>query len=265
MSRWIESLTDARQFTELFNVLPSVYFFTKDLNHRFQAVNQAFAETHGLSNPLEIVGMTDHDFHTPALASLYVEEDNKVMRSGRPLLNQIWLVIDHAGLPRWYLSSKFPLRNSSGKIAGIAGVMRPYHGVEAGHGTYARLTPALNRVVRDYSEKLSIPELAKSCNLSESQFQRQFQRCFKMTVGNYILSVRLLMARQRLSTSDAPVGAIALDCGFYDQSHFTRAFQKANGLSPRAFRDSIQSGVSRRSIFRKSPSPSEPKAARRKE
>ena len=34
----------------------------------------------------------------------------------------------------------------------------------------------------------------------------------------------------------APAGQIALDCGFYDQSHFNRAFRAATGLRPLEYR-----------------------------
>ena len=44
------------------------------------------------------------------------------------------------------------------------------------------------------------------------------------------------MARWKIANTDAPVGEIALECGFYDQSHFTRTFSRAMGLNPLAYR-----------------------------
>ena len=43
-------------------------------------------------------------------------------------------------------------------------------------------------------------------------------------------------AADALARSSAPLGQIALDAGFADQSHFTRAFRAAYGVTPRRWR-----------------------------
>ena len=53
--------------------------------------------------------------------------------------------------------------------------------------------------------------------------------------------VRVLMARRALERSDRAVGTIALDLGFYDQSHFTRVFRWQTGLTPLAYRQRFRS------------------------
>ena len=47
---------------------------------------------------------------------------------------------------------------------------------------------------------------------------------------------RLERAKQALEKSSASLSAIAVDCGFADQSHFTRTFSRAVGVSPGAWR-----------------------------
>jgi AraC-like DNA-binding protein len=241
MNDWWESVAHPAQWLGLFDSLPSVYFYAKDLNHRFTRVNQAMAELHGCRSPEEMIGRSDLDYHPPVIAAQYVEEDREVFVSGEAARDRVWLVPGADGLPRWFLSSKFPLRNAAGALAGIAGVMRPHEGASSSaRDSYGRLTPALDHVLQHYGGPVSVEALAALCHLSVSQFQREFQRCFKCTPFNYLLGVRLLMARWRLQHSCAPVGDIALECGFYDQSHLTRAFQSANGLSPGAFRRKIK-------------------------
>jgi transcriptional regulator GlxA family with amidase domain len=115
--------------------------------------------------------------------------------------------------------------------------MRPHEGAaSSARDSYTRLTPALDHVLQHYGTPLTVKVLAGLCHLSVSQFQREFQRCFDCTPFNYLLGVRLLMARWRLQHTSDPVGDIALACGFYDQSHLTRAFHEANGFTPTAFR-----------------------------
>ena len=244
MKSWWNSVSNLAQWLDLFDNLPAVYFYAKDLNSRFTRVNKAMAEWHGCAFPSDMVGRCDLDFHTPVLAAQYVEEDREVFVSGEPLKDRVWLVPGAACLPRWFLSSKFPLRDARGELAGLAGVMRAHEGTgsSSGRDSYTRLTPALDHVIQKYGTALTVETLAGLCHLSVSQFQRDFQRCFNCTPFSYLLGVRLLMARWRLQHTSDPVGAIALDCGFYDQSHFTRAFQAANGLSPGAFRKRINVG-----------------------
>lgn len=242
MSGWWNAVRNTAQWLQLFDVLPSVYLYAKDQQHRFRRVNVALARMYGCE-PSQVEGKCDRDFQPPALADQYVEEDLAVMRSGAPLIDRIWLVPDAEGFPKWFLSSKFPLRDEEGKVVGIAGVMREYDagGSLAGKGHYARLSPALNHVLAHYGSALKVEELARLCHLSVSQFQREFRACFACTPLEYVLGVRLLMARSRLTQGEDPLGVIALECGFYDQSHFTRAFRKANGVTPLEFRRGIWS------------------------
>lgn len=217
---------------ELFDVLPDTYLFIKDRQHRYIKVNHSLATLHGCASEEEMQGRTDFDFNPPALAAQYIEEDRRVMETGTPLIDQVWLVQSADGMPRWYLSTKLPVLGALQAVIGIAGVMRRYDHAGSAPGEYRRLTPACEFVLANYAQPIAVADLAKRVHLSASQLQREFRRLFRMNPGDYILRVRLLMARRQLEETSHPVGQIALDCGFYDQSHFTRAFRNATGLSP---------------------------------
>jgi PAS domain-containing protein len=124
MKTWWDSVSNPAQWLHLLEDLPSVYFYAKDLNHRFMRANRAMADWHGCQSPAEMIGRCDLDFHTPVLAAQYVEEDLEVFGSGEPIKDRIWLVPGADGLPRWFLSSKFPLRDKAGSLAGLAGIAR---------------------------------------------------------------------------------------------------------------------------------------------
>lgn len=223
-------------FGELFDVLPNIFLFVKDRRHRYMKVNQALVAVHGCRQESEMLGRTDFDFHPPTLAAQYVEEDRRVMSSRAPLVDQVWLVRSADGTPRWYISSKFPIFGARRAVIGIAGVMRLYDHAGNAPGDYRRLTEACEFVLANYAQPIAIADLAQRANLSTSQLQREFRRLFNMNPGDYVLRVRLLIARRQLEETNAPVGQIALDCGFYDQSHFTRAFRAATGLRPLEYR-----------------------------
>lgn len=227
---------DASVFADMFEVLPRIYLFIKSKEHRYVRVNRGLAALHGCADSSSMVGKTDFDFNPPTLAAQYVEEDRRVMKSRRPLIDQVWLVQSADGMPRWYLSSKFPLIDGAGDVIGLAGVMRPYDQAGDSPGEYQRLTAVCEYVLAHYSEAISVSDLAARAHLSVSQLQREFRRLFGMSPSDYLLRVRLLMGRRKLEETLFPAGRIALECGFYDQSHFTRAFRAATGLSPLAYR-----------------------------
>jgi AraC-like DNA-binding protein len=223
-------------FAELFDAIPDVYLFIKDRRHRYIRVNPALARLLGCRGPAEMIGRTDAAFCPPVLAAQYMEEDRRVMASRRPLLNQIWLVPGADGLPGWYVSSKFPVFGARGAVIGIAGAMRPHDHAGDAPGDYRRLTPACEFVLAHHAQRIALADLARRANLSVSQLGREFRRLFGMSPGDYILRVRLMVARRKLETTGTAVGQIALDCGFYDQSHFTRAFRADTGLPPLEYR-----------------------------
>jgi len=228
--------SEAEQILALFDVLPDVFLFVKDRASRFVRANRAFLVMHGCRSNADVVGRTDHDFHPPALATQYVAEDERVMRSGRPLQDQAWLVPDHTGMPAWYLCTKLPLFDSAGAVRGLAGILRPFDHAGNAPREYRRLTPALELVATEYQRPIRASALAKACGLSVSQLQREFRRLFAMSPSDFILRTRLLVAQRMLEEATVSVGAVAVACGFYDQSHFTKAFKAHTGLPPQEYR-----------------------------
>jgi AraC-like DNA-binding protein len=81
--------------------------------------------------------------------------------------------------------------------------------------------------------------MARRAGLSTSQLQREFRRLFRMSPSEYLMRLRLQLARRQLTESNAAIGSIAASCGFYDQSHFTRSFKKYIGLTPLAYRRQV--------------------------
>lgn len=82
----------------------------------------------------------------------------------------------------------------------------------------------------------SISDLAAACGLSA----RHLTRAFKATTGlpphRWLLRRRVERAKDLLEATDKDIAAIALACGFADQSHLTRVFHAMVGTSPGAWR-----------------------------
>jgi PAS domain S-box-containing protein len=236
-------LDDARSILGLFDHLPDVSLFVKNAEHRFVKVNRNFLSRHGLQNEDEAIGKCDFDFHPPAMAEQYVAEDKKVMQSRNAIVDEVWLVLRHDGMPVWYLSTKLPMLNRQGEVIGLAGILKPHDRANQPHGPYGRLGKVCNFVLENYGSQITVESMAEQIDISISQLQREFATYFRMSPRDYLAKVRLSMAQHQLLHSDKSLGRIAIECGYYDQSHFNRIFRKATGQTPREFQNQFESGL----------------------
>ena len=221
---------------QTFEFLPRVVFYAKDVESRFVAGNQAMLEAKKLSSFDQLSGTTDADYHPLALAAEYVAEDQRVMNSGKAIGNQIWYVMDQHGHPGWFNSSKVPLRGIDGKVAGIAGVRFPVESPAVQQGRFRKLEPALKVLEKRHREQISMTELADRVGMSSTHFNRQFAELLGISPTRLLHAMRLDRSRQLLTTTDMTIGQIAVEVGYFDQSHFTRRFRQYCGVTPRAYR-----------------------------
>jgi two-component system sensor histidine kinase/response regulator len=107
----------------IINNLPDL-ILVKDRAGRFVTVNTSLARIMGAASVEEVVGKTDYDFVPPELACNYVADDQLVMRSGKPLIDQEEINKDPEGNPVWVMTTKVPIRDDRGEIAGLVGIGR---------------------------------------------------------------------------------------------------------------------------------------------
>jgi AraC-like DNA-binding protein len=62
------------------------------------------------------------------------------------------------------------------------------------------------------------------------------KRLFGLTAGQLITKTRVAAASRMLLETKTSISEIALACGFFDQSAFTRTFRSATGVTPSQFR-----------------------------
>ena len=79
-------------------------------------------------------------------------------------------------------------------------------------------------------------DLAKVAGLSTTHFNRQFIKLLGVSPTQLLHAIRIDRARDLLVRSDQCIVEIAVQVGYYDQSHFTRHFRKQCGLTPRSYR-----------------------------
>ncbi|MFC7338238.1 helix-turn-helix domain-containing protein [Haloferula chungangensis] len=239
--RFLKKCPGARTFFELFEHLPSTFFYAKDERHRYVGVNHlVLRDVFGLESLDGLLGRTDSEFQPPALAEAYHAEDRRVMESRQALPGQVWLVPHVKGAPKWYVSTKAPMFDAEGEVVGIAGVMYSVDSPKERVAYFRELAPVIAHMEQHFSESVSMREMAKMVGLSSTRFNLRFRQILHMSPSEYQLRLRIVTAQRMLTLSDKTMAEIAVECGFCDQSHFGKRFLKATGMSPKSYRSQFR-------------------------
>ncbi|MDD3544257.1 MAG: AraC family transcriptional regulator [Kiritimatiellae bacterium] len=238
--RFLSKIGDIAPFRRLIDLLPDVSFFMKDSDGRFMLNNLRACEFCNANNENETIGKTDYDFFSKDRADFYVRGDREVMQSGVPVINEIAPAPEHSD--RLMVHSKFAVCDKRGKPIGVVGFYRIIDDLRDTPRWHGRFAEVMAMMHSRYGEGLDIKSLAKMAGVSQSQFERRFNRIFGTTPYEYLLRVRIAAARALLENSERTIADIACETGFYDHSHFTRTFKRIVGISPGRYR-AIHSAV----------------------
>lgn len=85
--------------------------------------------------------------------------------------------------------------------------------------------------------KIDYNELASKFYLSRTQLNRKVKAVTGYTTTEYILQIRISMAKQLLMKTDYPIGDIAIRCGIEDVAYFSLLFRKNVGKTPSEYRN----------------------------
>lgn len=98
--------------------------YVKDAESRFLLANQATASAMGVASDRELIGKTDFDFYPRELAEAFYRDEQRVIRTGQPLVSRDEHIHEADGKTRFILTTKVPLVTDGGGIAGIIGIGR---------------------------------------------------------------------------------------------------------------------------------------------
>ena|SRR3569833_515734 len=99
-----------------------------------------------------------------------------------------------------------------------------------------RIEKAIDYILANYSEKLSVEHLAIEVRLSKEKLQAGFQHRTNRTLHEYLVSVRIEKSKTLLTQTELPIKAIASETGFKKAGHFSNVFKSLIGLTPSAYR-----------------------------
>ena len=96
--------------------------YVKDLESRKTLINKAELDYLGFKDEKEGLGKSDYETFGDDFAKTFVEEDQSVFKTGKPIINKETLIEDPTKRRVWYLLSKIPLVNENGVVEGLIGI-----------------------------------------------------------------------------------------------------------------------------------------------
>ena len=87
-----------------------------------------------------------------------------------------------------------------------------------------------------FSDPLTLDYLSKTLDIHPVHLSRDFSKYFDANLGEYIRKLKVQKSVQLIARRKSDLTAIAYECGFSDQSHFTRCFKAVHGISPSEYR-----------------------------
>jgi AraC family L-rhamnose operon transcriptional activator RhaR/AraC family L-rhamnose operon regulatory protein RhaS len=104
-------------------------------------------------------------------------------------------------------------------------------------GKLNRISEALAKMQKDFTQPLSVSALARECNLSVRQFLRVFHQIQGTSPIKWLTHFRMEQAMVLLTRTTEPVTEIASQVGYPDPNYFSRLFRQVTGISPKEYRE----------------------------
>ena len=103
------------------------------------------------------------------------------------------------------------------------------------------LHPTVEEVMQNnFTFNLTLAEYAKLACKSTATFKREFKRLFNDSPAKWVTKKRMDMAKALLENTDMTITSITFECGFENQTHFSRVFKEKTGSTPVEFRSRLK-------------------------
>ena len=104
---------------------------------------------------------------------------------------------------------------------------------ENAHDVYGKAVQYINEHLID---DISTADVAKHVNYSESYFGYAFKKKYGVSIGQYIVELRLAKSKNLLRNTSFSIAGVASSVGFDSPNYFSSLFKKHFGVSPKEYR-----------------------------
>lgn len=222
---------------QLFDPLDDFVYFLKDREGRYRSANHSLWRRCGLKLRGDLIGRTSAELFPAPMGEAFMHQDRVVLDSGQALLRHLELHVYPDLRAGWCLTHKLPVHQPDGQVCGLVGISRDLGLPDRKHPEYQQIAQIATRLQTDYAQPLQLGQLAREAGLSLDRVERMFHRVFQLTPREMLVQARVDAARARLAApGPVSMAELALDCGYADQSAFTRQFKATVGLTPSQYR-----------------------------
>lgn len=170
---------------------------------------------------LELAGLDmDHPVYHSNARDLTAQLKNEMLYIVQNPTQSPFHLIGHLYLFLDYLS-----RSSASRRLLQTGKMRDFYVKEA-----------LTFIEQNFQNNVSVEDIAAFCNLNRSYFGKIFRDVTGQSPQEFLISYRMSKAAELLKLTELSVRDISNAVGYPNQLHFSRAFKKVHGTSPREWR-----------------------------
>ena len=123
---------------------------------------------------------------------------------------------------------------------------RSTEGIKVHHVSKLRdfyINEALEFIEHNFQNNISVEDMADVCGLNRSYFGKIFKESLGKSPQDFLLGYRMVKATELLKLTKLSVGDISSAVGYDNQLHFSRAFKKIYGVSPKKWRAEQISGI----------------------
>jgi two-component system response regulator YesN len=121
---------------------------------------------------------------------------------------------------------------------------------ERGRSGLAHMTRMKDFLSRSFPAKVAARDVAAAAGLSVSRALHLFRKECGVSLSAYIARQRIDYAIYLMKNTDRSIADIASECGFFDQSHFTKTFRALEGTPPLRYRRNARGGDAEKNYSR---------------
>ncbi len=224
-------LHGVKQIIDVFDLMPDVIFWVKDIQGRIIYGNKMFLQHLGLTHLKQVFGYTDFDFSPFHIAIQFSNDDKKVLQ-GEVINERLEMNTTADGKLAWFTTSKRALYDADEKPIGSYGISRHLDKTSLVLAGRDAVKLPVDYIKKNYMEEITLPQLADISCLSISALERRFKKHLNRTPKQFINEVRLENARKQLIETNLPIATIAYNVGFSDHSYFTKQYHLLFGNLP---------------------------------
>ncbi len=157
------------------------------------------------------------------------------------------------GLPDWDRSSPGYIETESGNLdiladeqdyesmkrsaCSILGDLAVKYARDYYHGSSEIVLETLKFINKHYREKVTLGDMAAYFHMSQSYLSVLFKQEMGKSFTEYLTGLRLGEAKKLLRETNLNLTDVAYQCGFEDQSYFSKVFHKVEGITPSRYRN----------------------------